>query len=117
MMRGHRCGCDVALRSTHNGKKLYVCTGNTMDGEPHLRTLWDEAVVEELAELKDDLADLDTQLVYIIQDCGRIDKLASEIEGLKESARKRDAKYAFEFKIALACAVLASFLGLTAFLS
>ncbi|CAA7033583.1 unnamed protein product [Microthlaspi erraticum] len=109
-----RCGCDVALRSSHDGKKLYVCTGNTMDGEPHLRTWWDEAVVEELAELKDDLADLDTQLIYIKQEGQRIDQLASEIERLKESARKREAKSAFHFKLAVACGLLESLMALTA---
>ncbi|CAA7057332.1 unnamed protein product [Microthlaspi erraticum] len=105
-----RCGCDVALRSSHDGKKLYICTG--WRAKPH--NVVGRNSCRELAELKDDLADLDTQLIYIIQEGQRIDQPASEIEWLKESARKREAKYALHFKLAVACGLLASLMALTA---
>ncbi|CAA7022921.1 unnamed protein product [Microthlaspi erraticum] len=70
-----RCGCDVALRKCDDGTKFYTSKGNTMDGEPHLRMWWDEAIVEELGELKDSLADLCTQVQDMAMDCGRLEKL------------------------------------------
>ncbi|CAA7037320.1 unnamed protein product [Microthlaspi erraticum] len=57
-----RCGEDVALHTIHDGKKFFECTGNTMDGQPHLRTWWEEAITEQFDELYDELDVMNTEL-------------------------------------------------------
>lgn len=77
--------------------------------------MWmDEAILEELAELKDNLADNDTRLTYITLDCARFEKLVDEIEMLKKSGRKREVKSALEFKIAVAFGVVGILMALMA---
>ncbi|CAA7022917.1 unnamed protein product [Microthlaspi erraticum] len=96
---------DAQGIQSHDGRKFFECTGNTMDGQPPLKTWWEEAITEQFDELYDELDDMNTQLFYIAIDCGRINKLAEELDALKESGNKRKQKLVTEFKIALACGV------------
>ncbi|CAA7040100.1 unnamed protein product [Microthlaspi erraticum] len=63
-----RCGEDVAHYTTHDGKKFFGCTGNTMDGQQHLNAWWEEAITEQLDEVYDELDDMNTQLFHIAMD-------------------------------------------------
>ncbi|CAA7056647.1 unnamed protein product [Microthlaspi erraticum] len=109
-----RCGLDVALRTCDNGKRFYLCKGNTMDGEPHLRMWLDEAILEELGELKDGLAGVDTQVQNLSVDCGCLEGIVNEIEVLKGLIKKRDDRVGYEFKVAIAFGIIASVVALTA---
>ncbi|CAA7031896.1 unnamed protein product [Microthlaspi erraticum] len=109
-----RCGNDVALHTTHDGRKFFECTGNTIvsDGQAHVKTWWEEAITEQFDELYDELDDINTQLTYIAMDCGRFKKLVEEVEGLKENVTKREEKSGRERKFAVVCSVLVVIMGL-----
>ncbi|CAA7056646.1 unnamed protein product [Microthlaspi erraticum] len=107
-----RCGCDVALHTNHDGRRFFECTGNTMDGQAHVKTWWEEAITEQFGELYDELDDINTQLTYMAMDCGLFKTLVEEVEGLKENVTKREQKSGRERKFAVVCGVLVVIMGL-----
>ncbi|CAA7031897.1 unnamed protein product [Microthlaspi erraticum] len=109
-----RCGLNVDLRTCDDGRRFYVCKGDTMDGEPHLRMWLEEAILEELGELKDGLAGVSTQVQYLSVSCGRLEGIVSDIEVLKGIIKKRDDRAGYEFKMAVAFGIIASIVALTA---
>ncbi|CAA7033584.1 unnamed protein product [Microthlaspi erraticum] len=50
-----RCGGDVDLRTAHDGRKFFECTNDTMDGQAHVKTWWEEAITEQFDELYNEL--------------------------------------------------------------
>ncbi|CAA7034597.1 unnamed protein product [Microthlaspi erraticum] len=102
------CGCEVELRTSliELGRKFYICTGPVSIPGPHVNKWWDEAVMEDLLEIKGKMEDQDKQLFQIAMDCGRVDKLVDEVEMLKDSGEKHENKAANEFKIAVVFGVV-----------
>ncbi|CAA7015107.1 unnamed protein product [Microthlaspi erraticum] len=108
-----RCGGDVGLRTTYDGRKFFECTNDTMDGQAHLKTWWEEAITEQFDELYGELDDINPHIGAIAMDCDRFKKLVNEIEGLKESVSIRDREAAKVVRIGVVCGVLDKFANLS----